>query len=328
MEDGTLIVDSRATMKAIVQDSYGSPNVLELADIDRPGIKPTEVLIRVRAAAVNPLDWFALTGGVGRLFFGVRRPRIRVRGVDLAGVVEAVGQDVKRLRPGDQVYGGGRGSFAEYASAAENELAPKPANLTFEQAAAVPVAGLTALKAIRDAAQIRPGQKALIIGAAGGVGTFAVQIARAFGAEVTGVCSTRNVDLVRSIGAEHVVDYTREDFTRSGRQYDVILDNAGTGGISGSRRVLAPAGTLIYNNGTHGLSPILRLQLMRPFVRQKFPFFITRINFADLVTLGALIEQGKVTPVIDSTYPLSEAAKAIGHVGEGHARGKVIVSIP
>ncbi len=325
----TMVEASRGTMKAIVQDSYGSPDVLRLAEIDQPTIKPTEVLVRVRAAAVNPLDWFAVTtDGVGRLFFGVRRPRIRVRGVDLAGVVDAVGPNVKRLRPGDEVYGGCRGSFAEYASAGENELAHKPAKLTFEQAAAVPVAGLTALRAIRDAAKVRPGQKVLINGASGGVGTFAVQIARAFGAEVTGVCSTRNMDLVKSIGAEHVVDYTREDFTRSGQQYDVILDNAGTGGLSGSRHVLIPDGTLIYNNGTHGLGPIIRLQLMRPFARQKFPFFITKINCADLVTLGELIESGRVTPVIDRTYPLSEAAKAIGHVGEGHARGKVIVSIP
>jgi len=319
---------SGGTMTAIVQETYGSPDVLKVAQIDKPPLKPTEVLVRVRAAAVNPLDWFALTGGVGRVFFGVRKPRIRVRGVDVAGVVEAVGGDVKRLRPGDVVYGGCRGSFAEYASAGENEVAPKPANLTFEQAAAVPVAGLTALKAVRDAAQVRPGQKVLINGASGGVGTFAVQIARAFGAEVTGVCSTRNVELVKSIGAEHVVDYTREDFTRSGLQYDVILDNAGTGGISGSRRVLAPDGTLIYNNGTHGLGPIVRLQLMRPFARQKFPFFITKINLDDLVALAELIESGKVMPVIDRTYPLTEAAQAIRHVGGGHARGKVVVSIP
>ena len=323
----TSVQVARGTMNAIVQDSYGSPDVLDLAEIATPDIKPTEVLVRVRAGAVNPLDWFTLTGGVGRLFFGVRRPKVRVRGVDLAGVVEAVGQDVTRLRPGDEVYGGCRGSFAEYASARENELAPKPANITFEQAAAVPVAGLTALKAIRDAAKVRRGQTVLINGAAGGVGTFAVQIARALGAEVTGVCSTRNLDLLKSLGAEHVVNYTREDFTRSGRQYDVILDNAGTGGISGSRRVLAPDGTLIYNNGTHGLGPIIRLQLMRPFVRQKFPFFITKVNYTDLVALRDLIESGAVTPVIDRTYPLSEAAKAIGYVGGGHARGKVIVSI-
>ena len=323
----TSVQVARGTMNAIVQDSYGSPDVLDLAEIATPDIKPTEVLVRVRAGAVNPLDWFTLTGGVGRLFLGVRRPKFRVRGVDLAGVVEAVGQDVTRLRPGDEVYGGCRGSFAEYASARENELAPKPANITFEQAAAVPVAGLTALKAIRDAAKVRRGQTVLINGAAGGVGTFAVQIARALGAEVTGVCSTRNLDLLKSLGAEHVVDYTREDFTRSGRQYDVILDNAGTGGISGSRRVLAPDGTLIYNNGTHGLGPIIRLQLMRPFVRQKFPFFITKVNNTDLVALRDLIESGAVTPVIDRTYPLSEAAKAIGYVGGGHARGKVIVSI-
>lgn len=323
----TSVQVARGTMKAIVQDSYGSPDVLDLAEIATPDIKPTEVLVRVRAGAVNPLDWFTLTGGVGRLFLGVRRPKFRVRGVDLAGVVEAVGQDVTRLRPGDEVYGGCRGSFAEYASARENELAPKPTNITFEQAAAVPVAGLTALKAIRDAAKVRRGQTVLINGAAGGVGTFAVQIARALGAEVTGVCSTRNLDLLKSLGAEHVVNYTREDFTRSGRQYDVILDNAGTGGISGSRRVLAPDGTLIYNNGTHGLGPIIRLQLMRPFVRQKFPFFITKVNNTDLVALRDLIESGAVTPVIDRTYPLSEAAKAIGYVGGGHARGKVIVSI-
>jgi NADPH:quinone reductase-like Zn-dependent oxidoreductase len=225
------------------------------------------------------------------------------------------------------VYGGCKGSFAEYASAGEDELASKPANLTFEQAAGVPVAGLTALKAIRDAAKVRPGDRVLINGAAGGVGTFAVQIAKAFGAEVTGVCSTRNVDLVRSIGAEHVIDYTREDFTKSGRQYDVILDNAGTGGMSGSRRVLAPNGTLIYNNGTHGLGPIIRLQLMRPFAHQRFPFFVTKINYADLVTIRELIETGRVTPVLDRVYPLSEAAQAIGHVGEGHARGKVIVTV-
>jgi NADPH:quinone reductase-like Zn-dependent oxidoreductase len=250
-----------------------------------------------------------------------------VRGVDVAGVVEAVGQSVTRFRPGDEVYGGCQGAFAEYASAGEDELAPKPANLTFEQAAGVPVAGLTALKAMRDAAHVRPGQQVLINGASGGVGIFAVQIARAFGAEVTGVCSTRNIDLVKSIGAEHVVDYTREDFTRAGQRYDVILDNAGTGGISGSRRVLAPDGTLIYNNGTHGLGPFVQLQLMRPFARQKFPLFITRINYADLMTLRELIESGRVTPVLDRTYPLSEAAKAVAHVGEGHARGKVIVTV-
>jgi NADPH:quinone reductase-like Zn-dependent oxidoreductase len=314
-------------MNAIVQDCYGSPDVLELAKIAKPPIKPTEVLVRVRAAAVNPLDWFAVTGGVGRLFFGVRRPKVRVRGVDVAGVVDAVGHDVKRLSVGDEVYGGCRGAFAEYASAGEDELAPKPANITFEQAAGVPVAGLTALKAIRDAAKVRPGQSVLINGAAGGVGTFAVQIARAFRAEVTGVCSTRNMDLVKSIGAEHVIDYTREDFSQSGQHYDVILDNAGTGGIAGNRRVLAPTGTLIYNNGTHGLGPIIRLQLMRPFARQKFPFFIIKINYADLVTMRELIEAGRVTPVVDRIYPLTEAAQAIGHVGEGHARGKVIVSV-
>jgi NADPH:quinone reductase-like Zn-dependent oxidoreductase len=316
-------------MKAIVQDSYGSPDVPQRAEIGKPVIKPTEVLVRVRAAGVNPLDWFGVTAaGVGRLFYGVRRPRIRVRGVDAAGVVEAVGPEVQRFRPGDEVYGGCRGSFAEYASASEDELAPKPTTLTFEEAAAVPVAGITALKAIRDAAKVRPGQKVLVNGASGGVGTFAVQIASAFGAEVTGVCSTRNVDLVKSIGATHVIDYNGEDFTRSRQQYDVILDNAGTGGISGSRRVLVRDGTLIYNNGTHGIGPIVRLQLMRPFARQKFPFFITKINYADLVTLRELIESGKVRPVIDQTYPLSEAANAVRHVGEGHARGKVIISVP
>ena len=254
------------TMQAIVQDRYGSPDVLEVADIAKPSIKANEVLVRVRAAGVNPLDWYSITGGLGRLFFGIRKPKVRVRGVDVAGVVEAVGPDVKGIRPGDEVFGGCRGSFAEYASAREAELACKPANLSFEQAAAVPVAGITALQAMRDAARIRPGQKVLINGAAGGVGTFAVQIARASGAEVTGVCSTRNVDLVRSLGAEHVIDYTRDDFTRSGQRYDVILDNVGNHSWSACRRVLTSDGTYVFNSGKAGFGPIIRQFLLNPLV--------------------------------------------------------------
>lgn len=314
-------------MQAIVQDSYGSPEVLTLEHVDKPSIKDDEVLVRVQAAAVNPLDWFAVTGGMGRVFFGLRKPRIRVRGVDVAGYVEAVGKDVKRLRPGDEVFGGCKGSFAEYAAAGERELARKPANLTFEQAAAVPVAGLTALRAMRDVASVQPGQKVLINGAAGGVGTFSVQIARVFGAEVTGVCSTTNVDLVKSIGAVHVVDYTREDFTRSDQRYDVILDNAGNHSLAECRRVLTTGGTLIYNSGRAGFLPIIQLHVLKPFVRQKLRFFVAKLNDTDLDTLRDLIEAGKLMPVIDRIYPLSEASKAVAHVGTGHARGKVVITI-
>jgi NADPH:quinone reductase-like Zn-dependent oxidoreductase len=314
-------------MKAIVQDRYGSPDVLELKDIDTPPIKDNEVLVRVRAAAVNPLDWFTVTGGMGRPFFRLRKPRIRVRGVDVAGHVEAVGKDVKRLRPGDEVFGGCKGSFAEYASASESELALKPANLMFEQAAAIPVAGLTALQAMRDVACVQPGQKVLVNGAAGGVGTFAVQIARALGAEVTGVCSTPNVELVQSIGAQHVIDYTREDFTRIQQRYDVILDNAGKHPLSESRRVLTTDGTLIYNSGTAGILPIIQLHVLKPFVRHKLRFFIARLNDADLDALRNLIESGKLTPVIDRTYPWAEASKAVAQIATGHARGKVVITV-
>ena len=314
-------------MKAIVQDRYGSPDVLQFNDIDKPEIKDDEVLVRVRAAAVNPLDWFTVIGGTGRLFFGVRKPRVRVRGVEFAGVVEAVGKDVTSIRAGAEVFGGARGTFAEYAIARDGELTGMPSNLSFEQAAGVPVAGITAMRAMRDVANVQPGQKVLINGAAGGVGTFAVQIAAALGAEVTGVCSTANVDLVKSIGARHVVDYTRQDFTQAGVQYDVILDNAGSHSLSETRRALAPGGMLIYNNGTHGFSPIIQLFVLKPFVKHKLRFFIAKLNRANQEALKGFIESGQVRPVVDEVYPLSQAAKAVAHVGTGHAHGKVVISV-
>jgi NADPH:quinone reductase-like Zn-dependent oxidoreductase len=315
------------TMKALVQDRYGSTDYLELMDIERPPVDDGEVLIRVHAAAVNPLDFFTVQGGFGRIFFGLRKPKQRVRGVDVAGVVERVGNDVKTLRPGDAVFGGSRGAFAEYACASENEVAPKPANLSFEQAAAVPIAGTTALQALRTVGNVQPGQTVLINGAAGGVGIFAVQIAKAFGAEVTGVCSTNNADLVRSIGADHVIDYTRDDFTRSGQRYDLIIDNVGNHSLSKCRRVLSVDGTLILNSGRGGLHRIVIVLALSRFVRQRLRFFIAKVNRADLVALSQLMESGKVTSVIDRSFPLSEADRAIAYVGAGHARGKVVISV-
>jgi NADPH:quinone reductase-like Zn-dependent oxidoreductase len=315
------------TMKAIVQDRYGSTDALRLADIDKPTIKDNEVLVSVRAAALNPLDWFALSGGMGRPFFGITRPRIRVRGVDVAGYVAAVGPAVTRFAPGDAVYGGCNGALAEFAATKESNLARKPANLSFEQAAAVPVAGLTALRAMRDVANLQRGQKVLINGAAGGVGHFAVQIARALDGEVTGVCSTPSVDLVQSLGAAYVIDYTREDYTRGGKVYDVILDNIGNHSLSENRKVASPDGTVIFNSGKAGFGPIIQLFLMKSFVRQKLRFFIARFNTADLDVLRDLIESGKVTPTIDSTYALADSARALARLGTGHAHGKVVVTM-
>jgi NADPH:quinone reductase-like Zn-dependent oxidoreductase len=254
-----------------------------------------------------------------------------VRGVDLAGVVEAVGKNVKRLQPGDEVFGSCTGAFAEYVSAEEKSFVPKPASMTFEQAAAVPVAGCTALQALRDIGKVQPGQKVLINGAAGGVGTFAVQIARSFGAEVTGVCSTRNVDLVRSIGADHVVDYSQADFTRSGEHYDLILDNMYRS-LSDCRRVLAPEGNVVLIGGSagrwiNGLGRTAKASVQSRFTRQKLASFFARTTNEDMIVLAELIDAGKVTPVLDRTYPLSEAAEAVRHLEAGHARGKVIITL-
>jgi NADPH:quinone reductase-like Zn-dependent oxidoreductase len=325
----------KTTMKAIVQDKYGSSEVLELRDIDKPEIGEGDVLVRVQAAAVNPGDWAIMSGlpYIARPVYGLRKPKTAVRGTDLAGEVEAVGTSVKRFRPGDVVFGWCQqlgGAFAEHASVSESALERKPAKLTFEQAAAVPTAGLVALEALRD---VRPGQRVLVNGASGGIGTFAVQIAKSLGANVTGVCSARNVDLVRSIGADHVIDYTKEDFTQTGQHYDFILDNVATRSLSDLRRALTPKGTLVPNGGgfdNHWFASggrVMRAKVLSRFVSQTLRTFIMSQNPEALAALKNLIEAGKVTPVIDRTYPLSETPRAIDHVGGGHARGKVIINV-
>jgi len=323
-------------MKAIVQDTYGSADVLELRDIGTPEIAAREVLVRVRAAGVDRGVWHLMTGlpyPVRLAGYGLRAPKTPVPGTNIAGVVEAVGHEVTRFQPGDEVFGFGKGAFAEYACAPENKLAPKPANLTFEQAAAVAVSGLTALQGLRDHGRVQPGQTVLITGASGGVGTFAVQLASVFGAQVTGVCSTTKADLVRSIGADHVIDYTREDFADGKQRYDVILDIGGNPSLSRLRRALTPKGTLVIAGGETpgrwlgGTDRQLRALLLSRFVDQKLTTFICRENCEDLLVLKELIEAGKVTPVIDRSYPLSEAAKAIRYLEQGHARGKVVITV-
>jgi NADPH:quinone reductase-like Zn-dependent oxidoreductase len=319
-------------MKAIVQDRYGSTEVLEVRDVAKPKIGDDEVLVRVRAASVHVGDWILMTGSpyVMRMATGLRKPKNAVPGTDVAGTVEAVGKNVERLRPGDEVFGWGTGAFAEYMGAPEDQFARKPANLTFEQAAAVGVSATTALQLLRDDGKIRAGQKVLINGASGGVGTFAVQIAKAFGAEVTGVCSTRNVELVRSIGADHVIDYTKEDFTKGGRQYDFILDNVGNHSLSETRRALRPSGMLLSNGGGHSggkLARTIRTAVVSMFVRQQGRPSLKTQNRADLVALKELVETGQVTPVIDRAYRLPETPDAIGHVAGGHARGTVVITM-
>ena len=322
-------------MQAIVQDTYGTAAVLETRDIETPGIGEHEVLIRVRAAGVNPADW-AVMGGlpyVARPVYGLRKPKNIVRGTDVAGIVEVVGAGVTRFGVGDEVFGWSTGSFAAFTAASEDALAPKPANLTFEQAAAAPMAGLVALQALRDHGKVQAGQTVLINGASGGIGTFAVQIAKALGAEVTGVCSARNMDLVRSIGADHVIDHTQEDFTQNGQHYDFILDNVSNHSLSELRGALTPNGSLVPNGGNFGnrwfagggrvlTSHVLSRVAGRPL----HPFLLSQ-NQADLIVLKGLLEAGKVTPVIDRTYPLSETALAMDHVGAGHARGKVAITV-
>jgi NADPH:quinone reductase-like Zn-dependent oxidoreductase len=322
-------------VKAMVQDHYGSAEVLQTQEVDKPNISANEVLIRVRAAGVNPADWAVMRGlpYIARPVYGLRKPKNAVRGTDVAGLVEAVGSDVTRFREGDEVFGWSNGSYADYASASEDSLALKPANLTFEQASAVPMAGLVALQAVRDHGQVQAGQKVLINGAAGGIGTFAVQIAKSLGAEVTGVCSTPSVDMVRSIGADHVIDYTREDFTRSGLHYDFILDNVSNHSLSDLRRTLTPTGVLIPNGGNFGnhwfasAGRLLRATVLFRFGSQRLERFLVAPKHEDLVVLKELVEAGKVTPVIDHTYPLSETAQAIDRVGVGHSRGKVVITV-
>jgi NADPH:quinone reductase-like Zn-dependent oxidoreductase len=323
-------------MKAIVQDRYGNPDVLALEDIDKPEIGDGDVLVRVHAAGVDPGVWHLMTGLpylVRIMGYGFRAPKSRVRGHDVAGRVEAVGRSVTQVQVGDDVFGVCNGSFAEYACAREDKLAPKPANLTFEQAAAVPVSALTALQGLRDKGAVRAGQRVLIIGASGGVGTFAVQLAKVLGAEVTGVCSTAKVDMVRSIGADHVIDYTRDDVAQAGQRYDVILDTAGNRTLSRLRRALAPRGTLVIVGGEGGDRWIggtdrqLRALALSPFVRQNLRTFIAMVRREDLLFLKELIESGKVIPVIDRSYPLPDAAEAVRYLAQGRARGKVVITV-
>jgi NADPH:quinone reductase-like Zn-dependent oxidoreductase len=323
-------------MKAIVQDTYGSADVLVLSDIDVPEVGDDEVLIRVHAAGVHIGDAHLMTGlpylmriaGVG-----LRAPKVRVRGTDVAGTVEAIGKDVTKFEMGDEVFGICDGAFAEHATGRTGKLAPKPANLTFDQAATVPTSGSTALQGLRKVGKVETGQKVLIIGAAGGVGSFAVQIAKAFGAHVTGVCSTTKVDLVRSIGADEVIDYTQDDFVDAGQRYDLILDTAGNRSVSHLRQALAARGILVIVGAEGGgrwfggIGRQLGAQMLSPFVGQKLGTFIAKVEGEDLLALKELIEAGKVTPVIETTYPLGEVADAIRHLEEGHVRGKVVISV-
>jgi NADPH:quinone reductase-like Zn-dependent oxidoreductase len=323
-------------MKAIVQDRFGPPDVLRLTDTGLPQVGAGDVLVRVHAAALNPADWHILRGDplVARLMgVGLTRPKARVAGVDAAGVVEAVGTNVRGLANGDEVLGFCRGAFAEYACAAADLVVPKPASLTFEQAAAVPIAATTALRGIREVGEVTAGQRVLVNGASGGVGTYAVQIAAALGAEVTGVCSTRNAELVRSIGAAHVIDYTSEDFTGGRTHYDVILDNVSGLSLTRLRGVLTPKGTLVLNGGGspgHVFGPvagILRAIVANAFVSQRLRPLPSRQNRAELLAVTGLIEDGKLTPVVDRTYPLADTAAGLGHVEQGHARGKIVVTV-
>ncbi|WP_217180029.1 NAD(P)-dependent alcohol dehydrogenase [Streptomyces sp. AC495_CC817] len=328
-------------MKAIVQERFGPPDVLRLADIDRPEVGADGVLVRIRAAALNPYDWHMLRGDpyVARLsgVVGLTRPKCRVAGIDAAGVVEAVGDGGHGLRPGDEVMGFCSGSFAEFACTRADFLVRKPANLTFEQAAAVPMGAVTALRGIRTVGRVRAGQRVLVNGAGGGVGTFAVQIAVALGAEVTGVCSARNIDLVRSLGAAHAVDYAREDFTGARTRYDVILDNVGNHPLGRLRRALTPAGTLVANGGGSpghvfgAMGSMLRLGVTDLFTRRRLrpilPSPPSGPVHDDLLAVTALIGNGELTPVVDRTYSLADTAEGVRHVERGHARGKAVITV-
>jgi NADPH:quinone reductase-like Zn-dependent oxidoreductase len=325
-------------MKAIVYCDYGTADVLKLEEIEKPTPEDDQLLVKVRAAAINPYDWHYMRGTpyVMRFEAGLRKPKVTRLGVDFAGTVEAVGRKVTQFKPGDEVFGGRTGALAEYVCVRESRsVVLKPANLTFEHAATVSIAAITALQGLRDKGKIQHGQKVLINGASGGVGTFAVQIAKSFGAEVTGVCSTRNVEMVRSIGADHVIDYTKEDFTRRGERYDLMLDNVGNRSLSDCRRVLNPKGIYVQIGGggpndhrwIGPLGRLISMFVMSPFVSQDMGFYLANLNKADLTILGDLMQAGKVTPVIDRRYPLSEVAAAIRYLEEGHARGKVVITL-
>ena len=325
-------------MKAVRNCEYGPPDVLRLDLVERPDPDDNQILVKVRANSINAADGHGLRGGyLPRLFGGLRKPKETRFGIDYAGTVEAVGRSVTQFKPGDEVFGAKNGAMAEYLCArADRGVVLKPANISFEQAAAVPVAAITALQGLRDKGKIQAGQKVLINGASGGVGTFAVQIAKAFGAEVTGVCSTRNLEMVRSIGADHVIDYTKEDFTKGAERYDLIYDLVGNHSFTDRRRVLQPNGICVLagiggsgsNEGQFGrrLLGILRALAASPFVSQRFVFYIAQINKPDLQLLSDLMESGKVTPVIDRQYKMSEAREALGYLEQGHARGKVVLT--
>jgi len=322
-------------MKAIVHHDYGSPDVLKCVESEKPVPGDNEALIRVRAASVNPLDWHFMRGMpyFVRLPAGLFKPKDRRLGVDVAGQVEAVGRNVSQFKPGDEVFGGCRGAFAEYACASESSLAVKPDNVTFEKAACIGVAALTALQGLRDKGELQSGQKVLINGASGGVGTFAVQIAKAFGADVTGVCSTKNLDLVRSIGADRIIDYTRQDFTKSGQHYDLIFDCMGNHSLSACRRVLNPKGRYIVIGGPGGrwmigtLARAMLASVLSRFISQKLFMIMARQSKEDLIVLSELTTNGKVKPVIDKCYSLLEVPDAIRYLEAGHARGKVVITL-
>ncbi|HET6212917.1 MAG TPA: NAD(P)-dependent alcohol dehydrogenase [Micromonosporaceae bacterium] len=323
-------------MKAIRYHAYGSPDVLQLEDIDVPVVGDDAVLVRVKAASVNPVDFHLMRGTpyFVRLQTGRSRPKITSLGMDMAGVVEAVGKDVTGFEPGDEVFGHCRGTLAEYVSVrAHRAVLRKPANVTFEQAASVPVAAYTALQALRDKGRIQPGHRVLVNGAAGGVGTFTVQIAKAYGAEVTGVCSTRNVEMVRSIGADQVIDYTKDDFTRTGLRYDLMVDIAGNRTLAENRRVLAPNGILVGVGGPiegNWIAPLIRplaMLILSRFVSQKMAPMLAHESRDDLVVLRELLETGRVSPVIDRTYPLSQVPEAMRYLEAGHAQGKVVITV-
>ena len=322
-------------MRAVVRDRFGSPDVLELREVDEPRAGDGEVLVRVRAASVNPADWYLMTGmpWLARPQMGLRRPRSGRLGVDLAGEVATVGANVTGFSPGEEVFGTGDGTLAEAVAVPADNLARKPAGLSFELAAAVPVAALTALQGLRDKGRVEPGHQVLVNGASGGVGTFAVQLAKALGAEVTAVCSTRNLEVARSLGADRVVDYTREDFTRTDRRYDLLLDVAGSRPWSACRRVLQPQATLVLVGAPKGsrllgpLRHIAGVRLASLPAGQKVVFFISRSSAEDLTTLAELLEAGTVTPYVERTYPLAEAAAALRHLGDGHAQGKLVVTV-
>jgi len=324
-----------STMKAVLHACYGSPEVLELVETEKPVPGANEILVRVQAASVNPLDWHYMRGSpyIMRLGSGIGAPDDARMGVDFAGTVEEVGKDVKRFTPGDAVFGGRSGAFAEYLVIPEDRaVVRKPENVTFEQAASVPIAAITALQALRDTGQLRAGQSVLINGASGGVGTFAVQIAKAYGAKVSGVCSTRNVQMVRSIGADHVFDYTREDYTESGEQFDLIIDNVGNHSLFKNRKVLRPGGKLIMIGGSKGdwLGPLMRPLsglILSPFFDEQFVFMLASMKADDLAVLADWLSSGTIVPVIDREYPLSATSQAIAYSEEGHASGKIIIDV-